>query len=273
MTDQKNEQNLGEVLSQVAYQMKETMNTMYAALQRVAPPDRRDEDAALDENAAMLTRNFYRLRRLAGNLEEAAELDAPPRPILENDDIVGLVRAVTERADHAAQLKCIALEFQSDVASHIIAVDAMRVERMLLNLLSNALKFTPKGGKISVSVRIEGRNVEIRVSDTGCGIPSDKMKGIYDRYRHSFLPDGSPAGLGLGLPIARKIAEDHGGSLVLFSREGEGTLAVAALANRKHSGAGMNAMIAVDYSGGFNRTLLELSDVLPREAFRNQMVD
>ena len=273
MTDHKNEDHLGEILSQVAYQMKDTMAAMYAALQRVAPSERRDEDAALDENAALLTRNFYRLRRLAGNLEEAAELDAPPCPVTTHDDIVGIVRAVTDRAAFAAEMLGLTLEVRCEVSSRIIAVDADRVERMLLGLLSNAFKFTPRGGTVTVTVLLFGKNVEIRVQDTGCGIPDHRMEEIFERYRYSFLPDGSPTGMGLGLPIARKIAEDHGGSLVVFSREGEGTLAVVSLPDRRSSSVGMGTKIVVDYSGGFNRTLLELSDALPKEAFRNKMID
>ena len=80
MTDFKTDENLNDVLGQVAYQMKDTMDTMYAALQRVAPADARDEDGELDENAALLTRNFFRLRRLSGNLEEAGNLDSPLFP-------------------------------------------------------------------------------------------------------------------------------------------------------------------------------------------------
>ena len=273
MTDHNRDDNLEEILGQVAYRMKESMTTMYAALQRVAPPDRRDGDRELDENAAILTRDFYRLRRLAGNLEEAAELDAPPRPVTTTDDIVGLCRAVTDRAAYGAEQLGLTLEFKSDKASHIIAVDAVRVERLLLNLLSNAFKFTPAGGRVTVEVRVTMKFVELRVSDTGCGISAGKMDTIFERYRRSFFPDGSPAGLGLGLPIARKIAADHGGSLVVLSREGEGTTAVAALANQKTTGVGMMTMIAADYSGGFNRTLLELADALPREAFRSTMID
>ena len=272
MTDHKNENNLGDILSQVAFQMKENMDTMYAALQRVAPADKRDADTELDENAALLTRNFYRLRRLTGNLEEAAALDALPRPVTENDDIVGIVRAVVDRAQVGAELLGLTLEIKSDIDTRIIAVDAVRVERMLLNLLSNAFKFTPQGGKVTVSVRLAGRYVEIRVQDTGCGIPADKMEGIFERYRSFSIPDGSPKGLGLGLPVARKIAEDHGGSLILFSRDGEGAMAVATLEDKKSTAASMN-MFLVDYSGGFNRTLLELADALPKEAFRSKMID
>lgn len=272
MTEHKTDENINDVLGQVAYQMKETMETMYAALQRIAPMDARDADETLDENAAMLMRNFFRLRRLSGNLEEAANLDTPSMPVLKNDDIIGLCAAVTERAQHAAKLLGLTLEFRSERSSHIIAVDALRMERLLLNLLSNAFKFTDAGGTVTVEVRISLRQVEICVSDTGCGISSEKLETIFDRYRSMNYPDGTPRGLGLGLPICRKIAQDHGGTVVISSDEGQGTRVIASLENRKSAVVEMNTWVA-DYSGGFNRTLLELSDALPKEAFKSRMMD
>ena len=272
MTEHRTGENINNVLGQVAYQMKETMDTMYAALQRIAPIDARDADETLDENAAMLTRNFFRLRRLSANLEEAVNLDAPSLPITKNDDIIGLCAAVTDRAQHAAKLLGLTLEFKSERSSHIIALDAMRIERLLLNLLSNAFKFTKAGGTVTVEVRVALQNVEICVSDTGCGISSDKMETLFDRYRSFNFPDGTPCGLGLGLPICRKIAQDHGGTVVVLSDEGKGTRVIASLENRKSAVIDMNALV-MDYSGGFNRTLMELSDALPRQAFASKMLD
>lgn len=273
MTQQKKDDSLNEVLGQVAYQMKETMTVMYAALQRIAPPETRDADGVLDEGAATLTHSFFRLRRLAGNLEEATNLDSPALPLSTNDDIVGLCRTVVDRVSHSAEMLGLSLEFRSERASHIIAMDADRVERMLLNLLSNAFKFTKRGGSVTVEVRVAPRQVEIRVSDNGCGIRPEYMDDLFDRYRSMNLPDGSPRGMGLGLPISRKIAADHGGSLVVFSQSGEGTTVIASLENKKAAAVGMNTFIAGDYSGGFNRTLMELSDALPSGAFKVKMID
>lgn len=266
--------NLGEILSQVAYRMKEGMSTMYTALQRVAPPDQRDEDETLDKNAALLTRSFYRLRRLAGNLEEAAQLDTPPNPLLfQNDDIVGLTRLVTNQVSYAAELLGLTLTFQCAESSCIISMDAARIERMLLNLFSNAFKFTPRGGRVSVEVFVEAFQVEIHISDTGCGIPEAERDTIYDRYRYSTFPDGSPTGLGLGLPIARKIARDHGGNLTHIPSQNGGTIAVATLARKKTPKIQLQTPLWADYSGGFDRVLLELSDTLPGKAFQNKMID
>ena len=273
MTEYKNDENINDVLGQIAYQMKDTMDTMYAALQRVAPADARDGDNELDSNAALLTRNFYRLRRLSGNLEEAANLDAPLFPPQSNDDIIGLLARVTDEAQHAAGLLGLTLEFRSEQKSQIIALDAERIERLLLNLLSNAFKFTKSGGKVTVEVRVQPRTVELRVSDTGCGISADRMETLFDRYRRMNYPDGTPRGLGLGLPICRKIAQDHGGTLVVLSREGEGTSIIVSLENKKTAMIRMDNFLVSDYAGGFNRTLLELADALPAQAFLSKLTD
>ena len=268
MTDHKMDENINDVLGRLAYYVKEGMAPMYSAMLHAASSEGNEED-----RAAIVMRSYYYLRRLAGNLEEAANLDAPLIPPQENDDIIGLCAAVTERAQDPAKLLGLTLEFKSERASHIIAVDAQRVERLLLNLLSNAFKFTPAGGKVTVEVRVTLRHVELHVSDTGCGISAEKMETLFDGYRRRTYPDVPPGGFGLGLPICRKIASDHGGTLVISSPEGEGTSVVATLENRKSVMIRMNTWMGMDYSGGFNRTLLELVDALPSQAFQNKMID
>ena len=157
-------------------------------------------------------------------------------------------------------------------SSHIIAIDRDRLERMMLNLLSNAFKFTPKGGRITLEVRIEAQRVELRLTDTGCGIAPELLETVFDRYLHTERVDPPPHGLGLGLPICRRIAQEHEGSLLLTSRPGEGTTVTVSLPNRKVKYQELNSFI-VDYSGGFNRTLLELSDALPKQAFTQKYLD
>ena len=175
--------------------------------------------------------------------------------------------------EYAAELLGLTLEFKSDAPSRIIAMDAVRVERLLLNLLSNAFKFTPRGGTVTVEVRVLPASVELRVSDTGCGIAPEKMETLFDRYRRLNYPDGTKRGLGLGLPICRKIAQDHGGTLVVLSREGAGTTVVATLENKRTPMITMETFFDSDYSGGFNRTQLELADALPKEAFLSKLTD
>lgn len=267
------DERLGSVLEQLAGQLRMSLGNIHTALERIAPPDARDGDGKLDMDAAVLSQSYYRIFRLANNLSDAAALEKEPGPIpLRNDDVVGLVRDVVRRAEVPAELVGLSLNFRSEKEGHIVAMDAQRLERMLLNLLSNAFKFTPKGGTVDVEVRVTPQRVEIAVSDTGCGIAQERMAQVFDAYKHAGPPDAGPRGLGLGLPICRRIAQEHGGALVITSEPGEGTTVTVSLPNRRVQAANLNTPRLV-LDGGHNTTLLELADVLPRQAFTRHFMD
>lgn len=266
------ERELGGVLRQVSGQLKSSLGNIHSALERLAPPELRDGDQGMDAYAAVLCQSYYRILRLANNLSDAAELDSPSCAKLRNDDVVGFCRTVAHRAAQPAELLGLRLEFHSEKDSHIIAMDADRLERLLLNLLSNAFKFTPKGGRIYLEVRVGLQQVELRLSDTGCGIPPEHQDALFERYRQTDRLDPPPHGLGLGLPICRKIAQEHGGSLLLTSQPGAGTTVVVSLPNQKARVQELKNYV-VDYSGGYNHTLVELSDALPRQAFTQKYLD
>jgi signal transduction histidine kinase len=103
--------------------------------------------------------------------------------------------------------------------------DVRRLEQVFVNLLGNSLKFTPAGGHISVSARIAGRNLEVRVADDGIGIAPEFLPHVFDRFRQG---DGTSTrnhpGLGLGLSIAKQLVEAHNGSIRAESGgSGQGT--------------------------------------------------
>ena len=270
--DNEKKPELGEVLQQVSGQLRSSLNNIYRSLERIAPPELRDQENGLDVDAAILCQSYYRILRLANNLSDAATLDKPIQAKLRNDDIVGFCRDVIRRVQMLAELLGLELDFRCAKSSHIIAMDRDRLERLLLNLLSNAFKFTPKGGRITLEVRIEAQRVELRLSDTGCGIAPELLETVFDRYLHTERIDPPPHGLGLGLPICRRIAQEHGGSLLLTSRPGEGTTVTVSLPNQKTTVQELNSFI-VDYSGGFNPVLLELCDALPKQAFTQKFLD
>ncbi len=102
--------------------------------------------------------------------------------------------------------------------------DADRLGQMLDNLISNALKFTPTDGEVSVKVSNEDPNISISVADTGPGISEADRERLFDRFfRASFAVEKSVPGVGLGLSIAKAIAEGHGGHVTIESKVGEGT--------------------------------------------------
>lgn len=264
------DEQLDGVLRQVACQLKQTLGNVHGALEQLAPPDRRDEDSQLDREAAALCRSYFRMLRLADNLAAAADMGAAALP-LGNDDIVAECREIMERVEHLADMLGLEVAFHCQKSSHIIAMDVPGIERLLLNLLSNAFKYTPGGGRVSLEVCIAPEQVELRLSDTGCGIPPERLEHLFDRCFHLSEVTPPPHGLGLGLPLCQAIAEKHGGRLLAESVEGKGSRFTISLPDQQ-SGKQVSDILSA-YHGGFNRTLMGLSDALPTSAYSVRNLD
>ena len=262
---------LNEVLLHVSAQLRTALGGMHIAVSRLAPPERRDADAALDRDAALLNRNYYALLRLSNNLSNAPMLldDAPLTR--ENTDIVTWLDGLCRQASPLFALRNVALTFQCSAAHHGAAINRVCLEQAVWNLLSNALKFTAEGGAVAVSLRFERRQVLLAVTDTGCGINAEDMEMVFDGYLHPERLAALPSGLGLGLPLCRRIAEGHGGRLVLNSRVGHGTTVTLALPDELAEDVVED--VAFDYTGGFQPALVGLSDVVPAEVFTEWAAD
>ena len=135
----------------------------------------------------------------------------------------------------------------------------------------NALKFTPAGGRVTVSLRFERKQVLLAVTDTGGGIPVERMETVFDGYLHPERLAALPCGLGLGLPLCRRIAEGHGGRMVLDSRPDQGTSVTLALPDEM--AADTVEDVQFDYAGGFQPALVGLADALPYQAFLQKHSD
>jgi signal transduction histidine kinase len=173
----------------------------------------------------VVDRNSGRLERLTGDLlllarYEAGELELDLRPI----DVAAVVRDAAEAARPAAEAVGIGLEVEIDDVPSLRA-DRERLGQLLDNLVSNAVKFTPAGGRIALALRRApgGCGVAIEVADSGPGIPADEQPLLFERfYRARGATEARVPGTGLGLAIAKTIADGHGGTIAVESREGDG---------------------------------------------------
>lgn len=265
------ERLLNEVLLHVAAQLRTALGGMHIAVGRLAPPDRRDRDAVLDRDAALLNHNYYSLLRLANNLSNAPMLLSGEPLLKENTDIVEWLAGLCRQAEPLFALRHVTLTLQCAAEHHTAAIHRDCLEQAVWNLLSNALKFTPDGGNVTVSLRLGHRQVLLAVSDTGCGIPAGNMETVFDGYLHPERLAVLPGGLGLGLPLCRRIAEGHGGRLLLDSREGQGTTVTLALPDE--TAGDMVEDVTFDYAGGFQPALVGLADGLPFDAFLQKHSD
>jgi signal transduction histidine kinase len=166
----------------------------------------------LNEQNRLLTRLVDDLATLALADAQQLRLDVAPA------DISALTRNVLVRFDSQARAQDVTLVFteppSSDPGGWIIPLDAQRIEQILNNLISNALRFTPADGEIRLSLRRSAGQVVLSVKDSGPGIPADSLPYVFERfYRADRARSRKDGGSGLGLAIARKLAEAHRGSL------------------------------------------------------------
>lgn len=258
---------LTELLPNVGGEMRAAMTNMYIAAGRMTPMEKRERDEKLDKNVAAFLQSYHRMNRLVHNLTGAAELVSDSPYLMKNTDVVGLTRELVEQAEALFELEGVTLRFESDKPGCVILLEEERFTRMLLNLLSNALKFTPAGGSVTVRARVTPQWVRLSVSDTGRGIPPEKLESVFERFLDTESLDPAPHGLGLGLALCRRVAQGHGGSIVAESEEGKGARFTVSLPNRRTDNYRMEDSGQTDPAGGFNRMLTELSDALSVKAF------
>ncbi len=140
-------------------------------------------------------------------------------------NLVPVIESAIESVHLAAEAKSIRLQSVLDSEAGPLLGDADRLQQVVWNLLSNALKFTPKDGRVQISLQRVNSHVEITVSDTGAGISSDFLPFVFDRFsQHDSTTTRSYGGLGLGLAIVRQLVELHGGTVTVVSPGiGQGT--------------------------------------------------
>lgn len=140
-------------------------------------------------------------------------------------NLVPVIESAIDSLHLAAEAKSIRLQSVLDSEAGPLLGDAARLQQVVWNLLSNALKFTPKDGRVEIRLERVNSHVEITVSDTGPGISSDFLPFVFDRFRqHDSTTTRSYGGLGLGLAIVRQLVELHGGTVTVVSPGiGQGT--------------------------------------------------
>lgn len=165
-----------------------------------------------------------RLQNLITQLFEYSKLEAKQiEPNKEPFFISELAQDVAVKYQMLAEEKGIKINLKENENLPLVFADLGLVERVIQNLMDNALNFTPKGGEVTIDLGLIGNKVEIRIKDTGPGIPEEEQSFIFERYRQASRTGKKTKGAGLGLAIVKKILELHDTSIEVKSKLNEGT--------------------------------------------------
>ncbi len=180
--------------------------------------------AEYDDWLRVIDRNANRLHGLVEDLLVSAQAHSGTLPLNESElDAAAIVRECAEACAPAAASKGILLECIAETGLPMTG-DPGRIGQVVDNLVSNAIKFTPSGGRVGLLATRHGGGVRIEVSDTGMGIPAGEQERLFDRFFRTVRAQHEAiAGAGLGLSIAKAIVEAHQGRIAFQTTEGEGT--------------------------------------------------
>jgi signal transduction histidine kinase len=175
-------------------------------------------------NLAAIHEEALRLARLIEDVSQLAEAEKPELLVSKaRVDVAGVAR---HRADaHADFFRAKGIVFERDVRPVAVHADASRLEQIVDNLLSNALRYTDAGGRVRLHVGRRGGYAVVEVSDTGIGIAEDELRRVFDRFwRSDRSRSRATGGSGIGLAVVRELVEAHGGEVDVESALGRGTL-------------------------------------------------
>lgn len=214
-TLQATESTRRRLLADLAHELRTPLATLDAYLEGLADGVAEPTTATW----ALLAEQTARMRRLAEDIAlvsraEEGQLPLHPQPV----DLVDLAAAAVRAAAPRYRAKRVELDADEPPRPVPIIGDPDRLTQILANLLDNALRHTPAGGRVTVAVTRADRTAELRVTDTGGGIPAKHLPHVFDRfYRGDAARDRGSGGSGIGLTISRALARAHGGDLTATS--------------------------------------------------------
>jgi signal transduction histidine kinase len=213
-----------EFLSLVSHELRTPLTSIRGYLELVLDEEAGEVNPEQRRFLQAVERNSQRLLRLVGDLLFVAQADAG-RLTLDRAkvDVAALVADCVEAARPVADQKQIHLEFDAAPAPPLVA-DRGRLAQVLDNLVSNALKFTPEGGRVMLRTLGDADHVVVEVEDTGIGIPAAEQPRLFERFfRATAATERAIPGTGLGLAIVKAIVEAHGGRILVESKQDVGT--------------------------------------------------
>ena len=228
-----------EYIANISHELKTPLNVILAAAQLL---DVYCDSGLLDEKKDLtikyidsIKRNSYRLSKLINNIIDLSKIESGFFELnLSNNNIVEVVEDMVIAVTEFTESKGLHIIFDTDIEEKIIACDPEKIDKIVLNLISNAIKFSNESGEIFVSIKNKIEFIEISVEDNGIGIESKYRYAIFDKYNQIDKSLSRNAeGTGVGLSLVKSIVELAGGTISVDSEFGKGSKFTVKLPSKK----------------------------------------
>lgn len=254
------------VLHAMALASRELRKPLSSAISNTAGLLSGQEDPEIRKQLAQLNQRLHQMLRILGNMSDVQSSAALSH--METTEADLFFRQIFEKVRTLLDNSGIALNYQGLTECVYCLIDRAQTERAVLNILSNAAKFTPAGGRITASLTRRGRTLRLCVQDNGSGIAGEVMGSLFRRHlRQPGIEDGR-FGLGLGIQLIQSCATSHGGTLLVCPGENGGTCVTMTFAIRQSDANALRSPVfSLDYTGGYDHALVELAECLPDDLY------
>ncbi len=263
--------NLAELraMALAAKELREPLAGILTAKDRLIP-DPEAADPETREQAAQLNRRLFQMMRMVSNMSDAFRYSHPGSGRMEYVQAAELFREIFDRAGLLLDAAGLKLEYIGLSEAVYTLADPERLERAVYNLLSNAAKFAPKGGRIQAKLSRKGGRLYLSVSDEGPGLSGSARSALYTHFQREPGLEDLRNGIGLGMVLVRTTAASHGGAVLVDQPEGTGNRTTMTIELRQSKETELRSpALRIDYAGEWDHGLLELSDCLPAVLYEN----
>ena len=222
---QENDRLRRELISNVSHDLRTPLATLHGYVDTLVLKNDELDEEERRRYLEIVRKHTGRLSGLIDDLFELSKLDSGTMPLsLETFSLSELLHDVLQDFELEARRRNIALGLAGEPQRALVHADIGLLQRVLENLIRNALEYTPSGGSITLDISTRPRDVAVTVADTGCGIPEEEIGNIFERYfRAGQGPSSRGQSSGLGLAIVKRILDLHGSRITVSSCLNEGT--------------------------------------------------
>lgn len=258
-------------LSMAATALRQPLSTVIATAGTLTPLIEQADDPKINAYSAQMNQNLWKIHRILCNMSDAIRYTEGYRGNFSCLNVAEIVSEIFQKTQELAAHCGISMNYSVHNESLPCLIDSQLLERAVYNMLSNAMKASGPDSSVSASLYCRDKRLFISVEDRGDGIPNEIIGNVFRRYqRKPGVIDGMQ-GLGLGMAIIRAAAQIHGGTVLLDRPANVGTRITLSfpIQTQKSASLGSGSLV-VDYAGGWNHSLLELSDILPAHLYASK---
>ena len=257
-----------QAISLAARELREPLASIMISAGHLFPEG--SDDPRVNDQISRINRGLFQMLRLISNMSDADRY-ASDTASMEVQNIPAFLEEVFDKAAALVSHSGVQLTYTGINEAIYGLANTEMLERAVLNIISNSLKFMPQGGTIQAKLLHRGQKLYLSILDNGPGIPESTRSDLFSRYtREPGVEDGR-FGIGLGLVLIRSAAQQHGGTVLVDQATESGTRVTMTLAIRPGSSDHVRSpILKVDYAGERDHGLLELADVLPADMYKPQ---